>query len=130
MLLCANSSAMLPVHTFAYYHQVSGKSYYLFLQRDTIRGGLAVKKNSQPWHLSNRHRIAVIPNACWEISQKDLALGLCGPFFGTANIFSPPLNSNSSNLSLSFKLHVTSLQIVIEKQTILFHYISCQTSYY
>ena len=73
--------AMLPVHTFAYHHQVSGKSYYLFLQRDTIRGGLAVKKNSQPWHLSNRHRIAVIPNACWEISQKDLALGLCGPFF-------------------------------------------------
>ena len=46
VLLCANSSAMLPVHTFAYYHQVSGKSYYLFLQRDTIRGGLAVKKKT------------------------------------------------------------------------------------
>ena len=37
-------SLLLWVYTFAYHHQISGKSYYLFLQRDTIWGGLAVKR--------------------------------------------------------------------------------------
>ena len=119
MLLCANSSAMLSVHTFAYHHQISGKSYYLFLQRDTIWGGLAVKRKlstlafiKQASHCGHpKYMLGNFTKRSWCRSVWTL-FWHCKHFQST---FEQQLLLTIYN---PFKLHVTSLQIVSEKHTI------------